>query len=94
MIPLWVLSFSKCSVGSTFHYGPVTTCQGIARLGIDTCVARPVRRCRAIGLYQHVNMVALRYSHNWSAALYCHGASVAREDVCSNQSHTLKFTYK
>ncbi len=27
MIPLWVLSFSKCSVGSgfQFNYGPVTT---------------------------------------------------------------------
>lgn len=45
MIPLWVLSFSKCSAGSaiqlwTGHY----ISQGIARLAIDTCVARLVRK--------------------------------------------------
>ena len=97
MIPLWGVEFLEVFCGQrvsiqlwTGHY----LSQGISCLATDTRVARPVRRCRAIGLYQHVNMVALRYSHNWSAALYCHGASVAREDVCSNQSHTLKFTYK
>lgn len=57
MIPLWVLSFLKCSAGSVFqlwtgHY----INQGIARLAIDACVARPVRRCqgnRVIPTCQH-----------------------------------------
>ena len=97
MIPLWVLSFSKCSVGSglQFNYGPVTTLVKVSPV-LRPTLASPDRYggARAIGLYQHVNLVALRYSHNWSAALYCHGASVAREDVCSNQSNTLKFTSK
>lgn len=95
MIPLWVLSFLKCSAGSAFQLwtGPYIN-QGIARLAIDACVARPVQRCqgnRVIPTFQHGGITP---QLNWQAALYCHGASVAREDVCSNQSNTLEFTYK
>lgn len=63
MIPLWVLSFLKCSAGSAFqlwtgHY--IVKASPVLR---STPVS-PDRYggARAIGLYQHVNMVALRYS--------------------------------
>jgi hypothetical protein len=71
MIPLWVLSFSKCSVGFTtlVKVSPV----------LRPTLASPDRYggARAIGLYQHFNHGGITLQLKWLAALYRHGDLVA-----------------
>jgi hypothetical protein len=66
MIPLWVLSSRSVLWAARFNYGPVTTLVKVSPV-LRPTLASPDRYggARAIGLYQHVNMVALRYSRNW-----------------------------